>query len=120
MQPGVGPDNRLKSPPFTLFPASGAVSGYSKTTVTAVFAPTVATTSNLRMRVLYKATSQRKLFIQPDYIELEGIGRDVPIFLERSVIDFKCCMYDQVCAVVHNPLWLLQCTCLGKPADNGG
>ncbi|KAL6756552.1 hypothetical protein V8C86DRAFT_68936 [Haematococcus lacustris] len=93
----LSPDGRaLLCPPFSISPASGTVPGYGQVALQAVFTPSRAEGVRMALQVTYKAVTQRKLFIPQDSVSLVGIGRDVPIFLERSLIDFKCVMVDHI------------------------
>ena len=46
--------------------------------------------------MIFKALVQgrRPPSVPPASLELIGLGRDVPVFLEETVIDFKCSMVD--------------------------
>lgn len=79
---------------FSVAPGTGRVPGYGRATVTAMFAPTTAAECRTALRLTFKAPAQRKLKVAPLTVALRGVSRDVPIFLERSLLDFKCCTYD--------------------------
>eukprot|EP00798_Chlamydomonas_sp_ICE-L_P001974 gene1974-33391_t len=90
----VGPEGKLRIPPFIIHQAAGQVPGYGTASVSVVFLPTNAKSIEVPLRVCYRSISQRKLFTPPSDLTLKGVGRDVPIFLEEHIIDFKCCMVD--------------------------
>jgi hypothetical protein len=52
--------------------------------------------AQLPVKVVYRALADRKLAIPPDHITLTALGRDVPVFVERPLMDFKCCMFGQL------------------------
>ncbi|GAX76218.1 hypothetical protein CEUSTIGMA_g3662.t1 [Chlamydomonas eustigma] len=89
-----GPDGKLHRDPFLVHHASGMVSGYSSITITCVLCPMTAGPARLPLHISFRAPSQRKLHVPPVDVALEGTGRDVAIFLEHSVLDFKCSMVD--------------------------
>ena len=70
----------------------GIVPGYGSTTLSCVFAPSETGPARLPISVSFRSPAQRKLYVPSIDLELVGVGRDVPIFLENSVLDFKCSM----------------------------
>jgi hypothetical protein len=90
--PGPGADGKLKYGPFTVHQAMGVVSGYGSTTLSCVFAPSETGAARLPTLISFKSPDQRKLVVPPIEFVLSAIGRDVPIFLDNSVLDFKCSM----------------------------
>jgi hypothetical protein len=45
------------------------------------------------LEVRYKAVSNRKLALPSGQVMLLAAGRDVPVYVERPLMDFKCCMF---------------------------
>ncbi|KAF5843498.1 hypothetical protein DUNSADRAFT_14414, partial [Dunaliella salina] len=84
----------LEALPFTIYQPHGTVPGYKQTTITVRFAPSAGITSHQRLHINYRVPGQKRLQVPSDVVDLEGVGRDVPVFLERSVIDFRCVMVD--------------------------
>ena len=90
--PGPGTDGKLKYGPFTIHQATGVVSGYGSTTLSCVFSPTEIGAARLPLRISFRSPAQRKLVVPSIDVALSAVGRDVPIFLENNVLDFKCSM----------------------------
>ena len=90
--PGPGADGKLKCGPFTIHQVAGVVSGYGSTTLSCVFSPTETGAARLPIRISFRSPAQRKLVVPSIDVALSAVGRDVPIFLENSVLDFKCSM----------------------------
>ena len=66
--------------------------GYGSAAVSCTFAPTEQGPVRLPLRLSFRAPAQRKLLVPGAAVTLSGVGQDVPIFLESSVLDFKCSM----------------------------
>lgn len=81
---------------FLAQPSTGSVPGYGSTTITCTFSPSQAGATSTPLSVIFKALVQgrRPPSVPPASLELVGLGRDVPVFLEESLIDFKCSMVD--------------------------
>lgn len=93
---GVGSSKGLRIGDFRAQPSTGSVPGYGSTTITCTFSPTQSGSTSAPLSVIFKAMVQgrRPPSVPPASLELFGLGRDVPVFLEESVIDFKCSMVD--------------------------
>ncbi|GIL93003.1 hypothetical protein Vretifemale_20446 [Volvox reticuliferus] len=96
--PAVAPreERRLTHGGFTVFPCVGTLKGYSKVTFTVTFAPVLAAPAKLVLNFSYKAPSVKRLSLPQHEVVVTGVGRDVPIYLERPVIDFQCCLMGHV------------------------
>jgi hypothetical protein len=91
-----GNSKGLRIGDFLAHPSTGSVPGYGSTTITCTFSPSQSGSSSAPLSVIFKAMVQgrRPPSVPPASLELVGLGRDVPVFLEESVIDFKCSMVD--------------------------
>lgn len=56
------------------------------------FAPVVAAPAKLLLHASYKAPAMKRLALPHHEVTLTGTGRDVPVYVERPLIDFQCCM----------------------------
>ncbi|MEW5303719.1 MAG: hypothetical protein WDW36_006383 [Sanguina aurantia] len=81
---------------FQVGPVTGCVGGYTKVTLAAVFMPREAKPARLPLRVTFKSTAHRTLVVPPLGVSLVGLGRDVPVFVERNVVDLRCCLMGHV------------------------
>lgn len=97
-RPGVGPgpDGKIRAGPFVVHQGSGTVAGYGSTTISCTYTPRSVGLSTMALSFTFRAPAQRRLMVAPLAVSLRGIGREVPIFLENSVLDFKCSMFDHV------------------------
>lgn len=92
----MGGGKRLHIGDFIAQPSTGSVPGYGSATITIQFAPSQSGPSSEPLSVIFKALAQgrRPPSVPPASLQLIGKGQDVPVFLEESVIDFKCAMVD--------------------------
>ncbi|EFJ53186.1 hypothetical protein VOLCADRAFT_86216 [Volvox carteri f. nagariensis] len=89
-------ERRLTHGGFTVFPCVGTLKGYSQVTFTVTFAPVLAAAAKLVINLSYKAPSVKRLSLPRHEVVVTAVGRDVPVYVERPVIDFQCCLLGHV------------------------
>ncbi|GLI70333.1 hypothetical protein VaNZ11_015289 [Volvox africanus] len=123
--PAVAPreERRLTHGGFTVFPCVGTIKGYSKVTFTVTFAPVLPAPTKLVLNFSYKAPSVKRLSLPQHEVVVTGVGRDVPIYLERPVIDFQCCLmghaYRDVLLVRNGGKTAMKVTVVPRPELEG-
>ncbi|KAK9824707.1 hypothetical protein WJX72_012557 [[Myrmecia] bisecta] len=102
------PSTAGPAPPNSCFiatPLCGTLRGYSRATISVEFKPLRAGLFRRQLDIRFRAKADRKLVLEPLGVGLKAAGRTVPVTVQRSLIDFKCCVYDQTyrdTVVVHN------------------
>ncbi|GIL67303.1 hypothetical protein Vafri_20688, partial [Volvox africanus] len=123
--PAVAPreERQLTHGGFTVFPCVGTIKGYSKVTFTVTFAPVLPAPTKLVLNFSYKAPSVKRLSLPQHEVVVTGVGRDVPIYLERPVIDFQCCLmghaYRDVLLVRNGGKTAMKVTVIPRPELEG-
>eukprot|EP00736_Rhodelphis_marinus_P006839 Rmarinus@m.22284 len=73
------------------FEAEGRVEGYSSTHVHVKFSPYNAVLYELPLMIDFSRDG-----VPESFLLFKGTGEDVPIYVDRLVVDFKCCLLNQL------------------------
>lgn len=86
----------LETQGFSIAAARGTVPGYGRVVIPITFAPKVSGLVRLPLKILYIAPKVPTLLIEPHELLLSATGREMPVYTDTELLDFKCCMFDHV------------------------